>query len=189
MRLLRLLRSENSLRGLPIIMISARAGDEAAVAGLAAGASDYLVKPFAARELIARVGAQLTLARIREEAARRFRALVSAGSDVVYRMDADRSRMRALDGRGFVVDADEPSGDWLDIYLHPDDQGQVLGAIDTAVRTKTVFQLQHRVRRPDGTLGWTRSRAVPLLDEAGEIIEWVGTATEIPPPGGESPGR
>ncbi|MER7279204.1 PAS domain-containing protein [Dactylosporangium sp. NPDC000244] len=42
-----------------------------------------------------------------------------------------------------------------------------------------VFQLQHRVRRPDGTLGWTLSRAVPLLDEDGRIEEWIGTASDV----------
>jgi PAS domain-containing protein len=42
-----------------------------------------------------------------------------------------------------------------------------------------VFELEHRVRRPDGTLGWTLSRAVPLLDDDGQIIEWVGAATDV----------
>lgn len=42
-----------------------------------------------------------------------------------------------------------------------------------------MFELEHRVRRPDGTLAWTLSRAVPLLDEDGEIIEWVGAATDV----------
>jgi PAS domain S-box-containing protein len=42
-----------------------------------------------------------------------------------------------------------------------------------------VFELEHRVRRPDGSLGWTLSRAVPLLDDAGEITEWVGAAIDI----------
>jgi signal transduction histidine kinase/chemotaxis response regulator CheB len=177
--LLRQLRAESLLRGIPMIMLSARAGEEAAIDGLTAGANDYLVKPFAARELIARVGAQLELARVRGEADRRFRALVNASFDVVYRMNPDWTEMHALDGRGFIADTDQPSATWLDTYIHPDDQPQVLDAITTAVQTKTVFQLQHRVRRPDGSLGRTLSRAIPLLDDNGDITEWVGTATEI----------
>ena len=51
-------------------MLSARAGEEAAVEGLAAGADDYLVKPFSSRELIARVRANLDLAELRQAAAR-----------------------------------------------------------------------------------------------------------------------
>ena len=52
----------------PVILLSARAGEEARVEGLHAGADDYLVKPFSARELVARVEAQLALARVRREA-------------------------------------------------------------------------------------------------------------------------
>ena len=185
MQLVQQLRAESTLRGIPMIMLSARAGEEAAVEGLTAGANDYLVKPFAARELIARVGAQLELARVREQADKRFRALINASFDVVYRMNPDWTEMRELDGRGFIVDTSRPSRSWLDTYIHPDDQPGVLRAITTAVRTKTTFQLEHRVRRPDGTLGWTLSRAIPLLDDNGDIVEWVGAATEITPGRGE----
>jgi signal transduction histidine kinase/DNA-binding NarL/FixJ family response regulator len=63
--LLRALRSRETTRDVPIVMLSARAGDEATVEGLDAGADDYLVKPFAARELIARVRANLELSKMR----------------------------------------------------------------------------------------------------------------------------
>ena len=57
---------------MPVIFLSARAGEEARVAGLEAGADDYLVKPFGARELIARVGAALELARVRRTSEERL---------------------------------------------------------------------------------------------------------------------
>ncbi|WP_437549571.1 ATP-binding protein [Sorangium sp. So ce367] len=60
--LLRALRADPATRGVPVIMLSARAGEESRVEGLAAGADDYLVKPFSARELIARVATHLQLA-------------------------------------------------------------------------------------------------------------------------------
>ena len=66
--LLRTLRADPQLRDVPTILLSARAGEEAVIEGLDAMADDYLVKPFSARELIARVGAQLQLARMRREA-------------------------------------------------------------------------------------------------------------------------
>lgn len=69
--LLRALREDPKLRDIPTILLSARAGEEAVIEGLDAMADDYLVKPFSARELIARVGAQLQLARLRREAAER----------------------------------------------------------------------------------------------------------------------
>jgi two-component system, chemotaxis family, CheB/CheR fusion protein len=52
-------------------------------------------------------------------------------------------------------------------------------AIDEAIAAKTVFELEHRVRRPDGGFGWTLSRAVPILDVRGDIVEWFGAASDI----------
>jgi len=59
--LLKALRANLNTRSIPVIMLSARAGEEAQIEGLEAGADDYLIKPFSARELIARVGTQLAL--------------------------------------------------------------------------------------------------------------------------------
>jgi signal transduction histidine kinase/CheY-like chemotaxis protein len=67
--LINAIRADGRFSDLPIILLSARAGDEAKVVGLNAGADDYLVKPFSARELLARVNANITLARLRREAA------------------------------------------------------------------------------------------------------------------------
>src|SRR5579883_302933 len=109
----------------------------------------------------------------------RFRSLVLASSYVVYRMSPDWSEMWQLEGRGFIADTEEPSRNWLETYIHPDDQEHFLRAINEAVRTKSIFELEHRVRRVDGSLGWTLSRAVPLLDDAGNILEWFGTASDV----------
>jgi PAS domain S-box-containing protein len=109
----------------------------------------------------------------------RFRALVNASSDMVYRMSPDWSEMRELDGRGGIADTGKPRKDWLNEYIHPEDQPLVLRTIRDAVRTKSMFELEHRVRRTDGTLGWTYSRAVPLLNISGEILEWFGAASDV----------
>jgi signal transduction histidine kinase len=66
--LLKALRSDPRTRSIPIIMLSARAGEEAQVEGLESGADDYLVKPFSARELIARVSTRLQIARLQKVA-------------------------------------------------------------------------------------------------------------------------
>jgi signal transduction histidine kinase len=66
--LLRALRADPNLREVPVILLSARAGVEATAEGLDVGADDYLVKPFTARELLARVRTHLALARSRREA-------------------------------------------------------------------------------------------------------------------------
>jgi PAS domain S-box-containing protein len=108
----------------------------------------------------------------------RFRALVNASSDVVYRMSPDWSAMHELDGRG-LANTGKPRKDWLNEYVHPDDQPLMLRTIREAVRTKSMFQLEHRVRRTNGTLGWTNSRAVPLLNVDGGIVEWFGSASDV----------
>ncbi len=59
--LLQELRARPETRTIPIIFLSARAGEESRVEGLRAGADDYLIKPFTARELLARVGAHLSM--------------------------------------------------------------------------------------------------------------------------------
>ncbi|MBC7443327.1 MAG: response regulator, partial [Ramlibacter sp.] len=184
--LLRALRTDPRTAGVPVILLSARAGEESRVEGMEAGADAYLVKPFGARELLAHVGALLQITRMRREAdesirasEERFRALVSATSDVIYRMSADWTEMRHLQGREFVADTHEPSRSWLLKYIAPDDQPLVMKAIDAAIRSKGVFELEHRVMRVDGTPGWTFSRAIPLLDPNGEILEWFGAASDV----------
>jgi PAS domain S-box-containing protein len=72
--LLAALRSDERTKTLPVILLSARAGEESRVEGLQAGADDYLFKPFSARELLARVDAHLRLQRVRREAQAALRA-------------------------------------------------------------------------------------------------------------------
>lgn len=99
----------------------------------------------------------------------RFRTLISASSNVLYRMSADWSQMYELQGSDFIADTSEPIFDWMQKYIHPDDQTCVLEAIEVAIQNKCLFELEHRVCQVDGTLGWTYSRAVPLLNSAGEM--------------------
>jgi len=123
--------------------------------------------------------------RIAEEKARletseaRFSALVGATSDAIYQMSADWQEMRQLDGRGFLIDTQAPSVRWLELYIPPDDQSIVMDAIARAIEARAPFMLEHRVRQADGAIGWTASRAVPILDDDGNILEWFGTATDV----------
>jgi signal transduction histidine kinase/DNA-binding response OmpR family regulator len=74
------LRADPRTRDVPIVVLSARAGEESAVEGLSAGADDYLVKPFSTRELVARVRANLELGQRRRETVSRLRGLVDAAA-------------------------------------------------------------------------------------------------------------
>jgi signal transduction histidine kinase len=66
--LLTALRENRATSDIPVVLLSARAGEESRIEGVSAGADDYLVKPFTARELLARVEAQLKMARLRRQA-------------------------------------------------------------------------------------------------------------------------
>jgi signal transduction histidine kinase len=113
------------------------------------------------------------------ESEQRFRALVQATSDAVYRMSPDWTEMRQLRGRDFLADTSEPDRNWLQKYIHPDDQAFVWAAVQKAICTQSIFQLEHRVFQTDGSLGWTFSRAIPLKNEQDEITEWFGAANDI----------
>ncbi|WP_138506502.1 ATP-binding protein [Nostoc sp. PA-18-2419] len=73
--LLQALRADPQTRKVPIILLSARAGEEAWAGGLEAGADDYLIKPFSARELLVRVEAAIKMARLRQQAMEREQEL------------------------------------------------------------------------------------------------------------------
>ncbi len=110
----------------------------------------------------------------------RFKALIAATSDVIYSLSADWRIMRELNGRGFLKDADAPTDEWQSRNIHPEHLEKAQAAIAEAIREKKMFELEHKVWwRADGTPGWTYSRAIPILDEEGEIVEWFGVASDI----------
>jgi len=109
----------------------------------------------------------------------RLKALIEATTDVVYSLNPDWTEMRELDGRGFLKNADAPTTNWRSDNIYKDDIKLVNSKIEECIREKKIFQLEHRILRADGTTGWTLSKAIPILDEQGDIIEWFGTAKDI----------
>jgi PAS domain S-box-containing protein len=114
-----------------------------------------------------------------DRATSRYQALTAATSDVIYSMSADWREMRPVDGRGFIKDTSAPVLTWVEDYVPPDEQPRVLAAIDRAIATRSVYELEQRVLRVDGSIGWTLSRAVPIVGEDGEVEEWFGVASDI----------
>ncbi len=116
LELLREVRADPSLRTLPVLLLSARAGEEARVGGLEVGADDYLTKPFSARELAARVRAQLYLADLREQARaateaseRLYRQLIEGAQDGIVVVDRAGAATLTNTAARRMFDYDEPS--------------------------------------------------------------------------------
>ena len=162
--LLRALREDTRLAGVPIVMLSARAGDEAKIEGLDAGADDYLIKPFGARELLARVKSHIQIAIVRREAARavmqseqrylmtqeRLSLALSTGRVGVYDWDVDTDRL-SIQGplaEFFGVTLDDASqGLPLQTFMqaiHPDDRERTGALVARTVATGEPFETEYR---------------------------------------------
>lgn len=126
-------------------------------------------------DISARLQAEQALARSEHQ----LRALVRASSQVLYRMSPDWGEMRELVGGGFLSDTQHSDKNWSDRYIPAEEQVAVRAAIDAATKGQSIFELEHRVRRIDGSVGWTLSRAVPVLNEEGAILEWFGSASDV----------
>lgn len=113
-----------------------------------------------------------------KESEERLRALLFASSQSIYRMSPDWSEMIHVAGQLFLADA-KNSFDWIKVHIPADERPLVNATIKAAIKTKSVFELEHRVFQADGSIGWTLSRAVPICDGTGEIIEWFGAAQDI----------
>ena len=90
--LLRAIRADSAIAGTPVILLSARAGEESRVEGLEAEADDYLIKPFVARELLARVAVHVKMANLRRETAEREERLRSEA-------ELEREKLRGSEER------------------------------------------------------------------------------------------
>jgi signal transduction histidine kinase/DNA-binding response OmpR family regulator len=192
--LLRAVREDASLRDLPIVMLSARAGDDAKVEGLDAGADDYLTKPFSARELLARIATNIAMARLRREAAE----AVSA-SEAKAREQAERVQL-ALDAGAIIgtwvwdIQTNHFVGDerfarsfGLDplrcraglrledvlASIHEEDRARVEDEIGEALRRGGPYRCEYRVRQHDGVFRWIEANG--RVDQGAD-----GVPTRLP---------
>ena len=110
---------------------------------------------------------------------RRLRAFVTTTSDVVCRISPDWRQLQPQpESRSAALLPGLTGQDWLERYVHPEDQSRVRAAIEQVIRTGEVFEVEYRVQRSDGTTGWVISRAIPLLDDDGRVLEWFGTLSD-----------
>ncbi len=187
--LLRAIRNDPRTAGLPLVMLSARAGEEAKVEGLDAGADDYLVKPFAARELLARVNANIQMSEVRREANRavflseqrllmsqdRLSRALSTGRVSVYdwRVDEDRISIQGPLAEIFGVDLEDAMNglplEAIIAGIHPDDREPTQAAIQRTLETGEPFEHQYRTQGA-GEIRTVLSRGELLTGPEGEAI-------------------
>jgi len=110
----------------------------------------------------------------------RYRSLILATSQIVWITDPegrceDTPSMRAYTGQ---TEAEVVGFGWLDT-IHPDDREGTVQVWMEAVQTKSLFEIEYRLRRADGNYHYFQARAVPILNEDGSIREWVGTSIDI----------
>jgi CheY-like chemotaxis protein len=163
--LLRAIRQNQALAELPVLLLSARAGEEAKVEGLESGADDYLIKPFAARELLARVHSNIQLAQVRREASRavfrseqrflmtqdRLSLALSTGRVAVFEWSVDSDRL-AIQGTLVevfgVVQSQAENGLPLDAFVRAIDErdvDRVMAVLGRSVETGEPYEAEYRV--------------------------------------------
>jgi two-component system, NarL family, sensor kinase len=114
-----------------------------------------------------------------KESEDRFRTYVAASSDLVYRMSPDWKEMYVLNSNALLENTERPSNEWMKHYIPQDEYEHVTNAIDEAIGKKGLFDIEHRVIQANGQIGWVHSRALPVLNHDGNIIEWRGAAKDI----------
>ncbi|MGZ3446895.1 MAG: response regulator, partial [Myxococcaceae bacterium] len=183
------IRADSELKETPVLMLSARAGEEARSEGLEAGADDYLVKPFSPRELLARIDAHLarrTLRRLEQQHARQLATVfenapvaiaVLRGPELVYEFANPSYRSliggRDVVGKPLLTALPELEGQGIFDLL----QG-VLNAGKPSIHQALRVSLQ---RKPGGALEETFFNLVyePLKDDEGGVVAIAVVATDV----------
>ena len=189
MELVSRLRADPQTNTLPIILLSARAAEESRVEGMQAGADDYLIKPFSARELLARVEAHVKIARVRRDAEQalrdeqeRWQLAAHVGRfgqwhlDLVTRAVDLSASCKAIFG---LPPEEQASAERLFSLIHADDREAVVTRLNEAVETRTAYEVEYRVIWPDGSLHWINSRGSASYAPDGTALKVVGVTLDI----------
>ncbi|MBD1827977.1 PAS domain S-box protein [Microcoleus vaginatus GB1-A2] len=111
----------------------------------------------------------------------RYRSLIAATSQLVWTADAEGRCVDQPGWRAYTGQTEAEMADgfgWLDA-IHPDDRERTTQVWMEAVQTKTLYDVQYRIRGADGNYRYFQLRGVPILDEDGSLQEWIGTCSDI----------
>lgn len=113
--------------------------------------------------------------------AQRFAATKEIGFDNVSIISADLRQLQKLIGRGAFTNIEDIDTTTMEKYIHPEDWLAFYATAGKAYINKSAFDMEHRAIMEDGEIIWVHSRGVPILDEEGDIIEWVFIVNDITP--------
>jgi PAS domain S-box-containing protein len=170
---------------IPVLYLSAAyRTPEHRVQGLDLGADGYLTQPVEPRELVATVNALLRAREVEaavRESEERFRSLVAATSAIVWTASPEGEFVTEQPAwTAFTGQSANGSLGWGGLAcVHPEDQERVRDAWTRAVRARTNFKADYRLRRRDGEYRHVTVSAIPLLDGDGGVREWVGMHTDV----------
>ena len=179
------LRADARTAAVPVLLLSARAGQEASVEGLRAGADDYLVKPFSAVELLARVRSNLKMARLRNRESQFRRTLIDALQEGFFLTDEEGTILEA--NHAFMALVGH-SPDGLPFrWPHPwvPDPGADPDGRETVDRAFTDYGREGGgrytvpVRHRDGHTVWLACSSASLSSPDGRGRLFVGTARDV----------
>ncbi|WHZ27694.1 MAG: putative histidine-kinase [Nitrospira sp.] len=179
--LLRALREDPALKTIPVMLLSARAEEEERIEGLEHGADDYLIKPFSAQQLLARVEAQVRMATFRRESERRLRDFADTAPAMLWVTEADGSCSFLSRGWYEYTGQTEEEGlgfGWLKA-VHADDREESSRIFLEANRRHEPFILDYRLRRADGEYRWCMDAGRPRFEERGAFQGYVGSVIDI----------
>ncbi|MEG4851067.1 PAS domain S-box protein [Microcoleus sp. B5-D4] len=111
----------------------------------------------------------------------RYRSLIAATSQLVWTADAEGRSVDQPSWRAYTGQTEAQMADgfgWLDA-IHPDDRERTAQVWMEAVQTKTLVDIEYRIRGADGNYRYFQVRGVPILNEDGSIREWIGTCSDI----------
>jgi PAS domain S-box-containing protein len=185
--LLEAVRSDTPLAGVPVILLSARAGEEATLEGVKAGANDYLVKPFSARELLARVDAQIErrlFERQLANAEQRLHSALAAARMVAWEWDLAADRVTtsetANDVFGLAAGQGMPSAAFGFTLVHPEDRERYRATVEAAAKRKEGYHTEFRIVRPvDNKVAWLEERSQAVTDPESRETRLVGLVMDI----------
>jgi len=186
--LLRALRADPALREIPVILLSARAGEESRIEGIEAGADDYLVKPFSAREIVARVETHLRVSQMRRnakmalrESEKLFRTFANTAPAILWITESDAT-CSFISQSWFDYTGQTEQGalgfGWLEA-VHPEDRGKAQRILREASDKGEGFSLDFRVRRADGEFRWALTSGRPRVNADGTFAGYVGSVIDI----------